>query len=168
MTKTSHTFRQSTLTAYNEVPLGRGLVALVSPDDLALVAGVNWTAATRGGVMYAKGTERGRRVYMHRVILNHPDSHVDHINGNGLDNRRENLRLATKSQNAANSRRKDAKFKGVFTQGAKWFAQIGHNGRTIYLGTFSSPEEAARAYDAKAVELFGEFAHPNFPVGVAA
>ena len=82
---------------------------------------------------------------------------MDHENGNGLDNRRENLRLATHSQNQRNRRRtRDKVYKGTRRNGKKWVAHI-------VLGTFASEEEAARAYDHAATLLYGEFARLNFP-----
>ena len=91
---------------------------------------------------------------------------VDHINHDPLDNHRHNLRLATRSQNAANVgpyANNTSGYKGVdFNQG-KWRARITQHGKRHFLGTFDTAEEAARAYDSKALELFGEFASLNFP-----
>jgi hypothetical protein len=92
---------------------------------------------------------------MHCFILGR--KFVDHKNHDTLDNRRGNLRPATRSQNLANQRRKGTK--GVFhTPYGRWLAKIGFNGKKIYLGTFSTKAEAQAAYANKAVELFGEFA----------
>jgi len=104
---------------------------------------------------------------MHRLILNAPpDLKVDHINGNGLDNRKENLRLATTPQNVRNARlslRNSSGFKGVKRKRQKWQASIVFNGKTIRLGVFDAREDAARAYDIAALLLHGEFARVNFP-----
>lgn len=94
---------------------------------------------------------------------NWPSSHIDHINGDTLDNRIANLRQATRSQNIANSKlRKDSttRFKGVSfnKKTGKYVAYLNHNGARIYLGLFRTPEAAARARDSKARELHGEFA----------
>ena len=90
---------------------------------------------------------------------------VDHINHNTLDNRRCNLRLATHGQNMANSRpNKGRKYKGVWQiMGKYWVAFIGKNKKQIYLGSFSTPKLAAKAYDEAARKKFGEYACLNFP-----
>jgi hypothetical protein len=106
---------------------------------------------------------------MHRVILEDmlerplkECEFVDHVNGNGLDNRRGNLRLATKSQNAQNRRKVNgttSQYKGTTwdKHSNKWKAQIRHNGKLIHLGLFDTEADAHRAYCEKAKELFGEF-----------
>jgi len=104
---------------------------------------------------------------MHRAILNAPPRmDVDHINGNGLNNTRENLRLCTRSQNMMNQRLKGgtSRFRGVswLKGGAKWHAQVRANGKRLHLGLFTDETEAAMAYDAAARELFGDFARLNF------
>lgn len=90
---------------------------------------------------------------------------VDHINGNGLDNRRENLRLATARENALNSRPRKgrSKFKGVYldTLRGNWYVQIRAKGRGRYVGSFWSELDAARAYNKAALEHYGEFARLN-------
>ena len=92
---------------------------------------------------------------------------VDHIDRNSLNNRRGNLRLCTPSQNILNTRGKKgtSKYKGVWwnTKKNKWLAMITSKGRHFHLGFFDEEIEAAKAYDRKAVELFGEFAYLNFP-----
>lgn len=104
---------------------------------------------------------------MHGFLTGWP--RVDHINGDGLDNRRSNLREANAAQNAANAGlRSDSVsgFKGVYPNtagGLPWKAEIRANGKRRYLGIFGDPATAARAYDAAAREAFGEFARLNFP-----
>jgi hypothetical protein len=106
---------------------------------------------------------------MHVVIMGRRG--VDHKNGDGLDNRRENLRFATHEENARNSRKQRTsgnRYKGVVpprpTRGIEyWQAQININRKQVRFGRFGTEEDAARAYDAKAKEVYGEFARLNFP-----
>jgi hypothetical protein len=112
--------------------------------------------------------ENGKAIYMHLEIMSAPDGmEVDHMNGNGLDNRRENLRLCTRAQNRMNSVKrigKSSTFKGVYWHKncRKWRASLKLDGKEIHIGYFNTELEAAEAYDEKALELFGEFAKPNF------
>ena len=94
--------------------------------------------------------------------------HVDHINGNPLDNRKSNLRICTNAENQRNrgvNKNNTSGYKGVCwaKQNKKWKARIKHNGKLIHLGYYKDKEEAARAYDKKAKELHGEYAYLNFP-----
>ena len=93
---------------------------------------------------------------------------IDHIDGDGLNNRRANLRHCTNQENCRNqglARNNRSGFKGVswYPNSGKWVATIWDGKRKVFLGYYADPVEAARAYDAKARELFGEFARPNFP-----
>ena len=118
------------------------------------------------------GQRRRRRktLAMHRFIMNPPENmQIDHINGNGLDNRKCNLRVCTNAQNSANKppqRNNKSGFKGVTKSSAnRWRAEIGdhHTGNRQRLGFFKTAEDAARAYDDAARERYGEFAWLNFP-----
>ena len=107
-----------------------------------------------------------RDILIHRIVMNAPKGmDVDHINGDPLDNRKENLRICTRSENCRNKKvRADSKsgYKGVEVRPSGRFrAYIGLP--KCNLGTYDTPEEAAIAYDKKAIELFGEFANLNFP-----
>ena len=112
-------------------------------------------------------------IMMHKFIMNAPKGMcVDHINHNGLDNRRENLRICTYSENAQNKRKRvdsASGYKGVYQRPEKYKyrkrfrAYIRPKGQQIQLGSYLTAEEAARAYDKKAKELFGDYAELNFP-----
>lgn len=157
------------------IPLSRGLYALVDDVDYERLNVFNWCASKADGTFYAvrsAGKRPHRRSeYMHRVILGVPDGlEADHINGDSLDNRRCNLRLATRQQNGRNRRAQSnnaSGYSGVFLNRVsnKWQAYIVVDRHTRYLKRFDTPEEAARAYDGAARQLFGEFARLNFPAG---
>lgn len=159
-----------------EIPLTHGKVAIVDDEDYDLVKGHTWHARKNkdSGIFYAgtviikKGTRRN--MLMHRLIINPPSGmKVDHKNHDGLDNRRENLRVCTQSQNCANRRKRkncSSRYKGVsFSKPkGKWQAyskQFGKEGKIIHIGYFLTEQEAAAAYNEKALEHFGEFAHLN-------
>jgi hypothetical protein len=160
-----------------EIPLTRGYVAFVDDADYERVTAAGpWSAhIDRRKNVYARHTMQhnaeGKQptLLMHRFILGITDSKVkvDHRNRYGLDNRRENLRLPTNSQNGANAnkcrRGASSRFRGVswHKRIGKWGAHIGVNRKLIHLGYFAEELDAARAYDAAAREHFGEFAHFN-------
>lgn len=155
--------------------LTRGFTALVDDEDYASLSRYSWYTVNGRGCFYAGRLEGGRLLLMHRVILDAPaDRQVDHVHRHDLlkiiDNRRENLRLATPSQNQMNRRKPrgeySSRFKGVYWERdrRRYRAAIRLNGKSLRLGRYRHEEDAAKAYDVKAVELFGEFAATNFPV----
>jgi hypothetical protein len=154
-----------------EIPLTQGKVALIDDEDYELIAPYKWCAADVGGgywyALRSASRAKGGTRLMHRLILGITDraTEVDHINGDGLDNRRGNLRPATRSENQRNSRlRSDntSGYKGVSLCGKRWQASIRLHGTLYNVGSFDNPYEAALAYDTKARELHGEFARLNF------
>lgn len=154
------------------IPLSQGRYALVDTEDAEWLAQWRWyfwegyarrnafDATEDGGV-------KRRPVLMHRIVLGvREGTHVDHANGDGLDNRRRNLRRATRTQNAYNRRPSgDKPYKGVHWNKnmGRWCAAITQDGKRRHLGYFGSEEQAARAYDFAAASLHSQFARLNFP-----
>ncbi len=150
------------------IPLTRGLFAIVDAADYERVSRYKWCATGSGSRAYACRSHYGRHLSMHRFIMNPPDGMVvDHIDGNRLNNRRSNLRICTIQQNIWNSRPKgkSSRYKGVCRDRdkKKWVVYVRCNGHNWYMGRFEAEIDAARAYDRKAFELFGEYAWLNFP-----
>lgn len=150
------------------IPLAGGRFAIVDNDDVERISAYAWTLSDKG---YAVTTTRDgrvtRHIKMHRLLMGvAADVDVDHINRNRLDNRRENLRAATKSNNMHNRvlpRASRSGYRGVVEHRRQWQAKIGIRGGYVLLGAFTSAEEAARAYDDAARRLHGAFARLNFP-----
>jgi hypothetical protein len=157
------------------IELEQGYSAIIDKADKELVEPYPWRLLRgHNGKVYAYAQTKSGPVYMHRLIARTPvGRETDHINGDGLDNRRSNLRIATCSQNSANMwkpRRRDgsptsSRFKGVSWDRSrnKWQSKITVNGLCKNLGRHGSEEEAARAYDAAARASWGPFARLNFP-----
>jgi hypothetical protein len=140
------------------------LVALIDDNDTVLVEGFNWYANKCGDKIYAATNHHGFLIRMHVLILGLKG--VDHKDGNGLNNQRNNLRQATKTQNMRNRGKTVANtsgFKGVKKNGLNWMAYIKLDGKQICLGTYRDIKEAACAYDVAALKHFGDFANLNFP-----
>lgn len=149
------------------VPLTQGYEAVIDAADVHLVKGHNWCADVRGHTIYAIRTDcsghKKRKVYMHRSLMGDTAGlDIDHRDGDGLNNTRRNLRVATPTQNRCNSRaRKDntSGFKGVSWHRAKgkWHARIQMNGKNHNLGLHATPEAAHAAYAAASAEFHGAF-----------
>lgn len=159
---------------YARLGLSRGYEAILDAEDAYIVAYYKWHAVGRdrgdGRGIYAMAMVPGekRPVALHRILMCPPQSMVvDHINRNSLDNRRQNLRICSHQENLwnrNNERQTKSGFIGVTPNGRGWSAKI-RRGKQVYLGYFQDPMEAARAYDAAALNHYGQFAVLNFPVG---
>lgn len=154
-----------------EITLTRGQVALVDDDDFEWLSQWRWYAQSNGrGGFYAarRARHQGPLIYMHRLIAGTENGLItDHVDGNGLNNQRSNLRSATQLQNMMNRIGKTAgssRFKGVWfdarQSGArKWRSAIRINGKLKYLGRFEREEDAGAAYAAAASQHFGQFSN---------
>ena len=166
-----------------QIPLGtskskiKGKIALVSDTDYALLNKYNWFAVSCKGRWYArtwvKLPEGGRKqVYMHRMLKS-GGLKVDHKDGDGLNNQRNNLRYATTAQNSWNCKMRshnttDYRCVYLIDGGRYYLATFEHEGKDVYCGRYKTAEEAARAYDKKVVGYRGKFAKTNFPQKKAA
>jgi len=160
---------------FRKIPLTQGKFAIVDPEDYPHLARYKWflakcpTSSYAARWQYLPNCQKRERIWMHHQIISLPKGLVcDHINRNGIDNRKANLRPATVSQNLCNRPKRKtktrSKYKGLEWDKLqrKWKARIQFNNRQIYLGSFASETDAAKAYDQAAHELHGRFAAPNF------
>lgn len=142
--------------------------ALVDLSDFDLVKDYTWYADKGANTYYAVTEHKGKKLRMHRIIMGVEDKRqfVDHIDGNGLNNCRANLRICTSKENnrnAAKFKKATSIYKGVWYEKhcGKWRAHIRVNTKGINLGIFSLEEDAARAYNEAALKYFGKFARLN-------
>lgn len=152
------------------IPLTQGKVAIVDDEDYDLVSQFKWSAHRRydSGCWYAVrnttvSPRKRKLIGMHRFILGMPNGMVDHVNRDGLDNRRLNLRVGTMSQNMMNQRKiitSTSPYKGIHFDkwSGRWQARIQMSRKKYTLGRFDTPEEARDAYRTAAKELFGDYA----------
>jgi hypothetical protein len=158
-----------------QIPLTRGKVALVDDDDYERVQGYHWQArpiGRRTKTWYAYTHIAHEYIFMHRFILQvAPQTNkVDHVDHDGLNNQKANLRIVTNIQNSQNKRKGSKNTSGY--KGVTFHKRVGKRQsviyimkRCIYLGTFITAREAAIAYDKAATLYYGEFASLNFPEG---
>ena len=150
------------------IPLNDGVCAIIDADDLPKVASFTWHVSKECATSYARSHIRlpngnRKKIRMHRLLMDNPYGvEVDHVNSNGLDNRKSNLRLATHEQNMRNaSMRKDnsSGVKGVSWSEAtkRWIAAIRVGGPKKYLGSFKELSDAAQAYAEASKKFHGEF-----------
>lgn len=151
-----------------EIPLTRGLVAIVDDQDFEELLKYKWHALKGKFTFYAARSSGKKVILMHRQILGISERtmFVDHINGIGVDNCRTNIRACSMNENNTNKRGyknniSGAKGVGIMKGGKKWRALITHNKKQVYLGCFDTPTEAAKAYNEAALRLHGEFAFLN-------
>lgn len=154
-----------------EIKLSKGEIAIVDDDWYEMLKHVKWHTQSSGYAVRREinnCTGKKESQYMHRIIKDIADSSIciDHINDNKMDNREINLRKCTKADNNRNmgiTINNKSGFKGVHwsKKSAKWVSQISKEGSRFNLGSFDNKEDAAKAYNKKALELFGEFAYLN-------
>jgi len=145
----------------------KGLYALVDDEDYTVINRFNWYTHHQGHskTSYAFTTILGKKIHMARFIVGSLRSRhvIDHVNRNGMDNRKTNLRICTVKQNSYNKMLTKNRYKGVKKFSPTCFeAYIRKDRKAIHIGQFKTEVEAAKAYDEKATELFGEFACRNF------
>jgi hypothetical protein len=153
---------------FRRIPLTQNKFAIVDVEDYEKLSVGRWHLFEGKKNFYAVRTEGRKNVFMHRRIMRSPSNCiVDHINRNGLDNRKANLRIVSNMQNCWNSDRGinkgTSKYKGVRMdkRSGRWYASIRHDGKKMYLGSFATEIDAARAYDNSAKMLRGQFATLN-------
>lgn len=144
------------------------LDVLIDDEDYEYLSQFKWHLAKRGyAVRSTWANNKPDTIYMHREIMQTPRGmDTDHIDLNKINNQRSNLRICTRSQNMANLRkikksRSRSKYTGVSKKNGRWFPYVMKDGKMYYMGTFETEKEAVEARNAKALELFGEYATLN-------
>jgi len=148
----------------NIIKLTRNTVAVVDDEDFARLSSKTWCCSSGG---YATRKNGNKTEYMHKTVVGETILSVDHINGDKLDNRKQNLRICSHSENTKNrskSVNKSSKYKGVNfdSKSGKWRARIKVEYKETHLGFFVEEKQAAMAYDKAALQYFGKYAKLNF------
>lgn len=156
-----------------QIQLTQNQVALVDDVDFQMLSQWKWHAVKSRNKIYSYRQDCSKIPYktvlMHRIVINAKNGDiVDHIDGDGLNNQKSNLRICTNTENMRNREKplnNTSGYKGVslYKRYSRYVAYIFFEGKRKHLGYFDDPIDAARAYDAKAKEYFGEFANLNFP-----
>ena len=150
-----------------EITLTKGYKTIVDDDDYEAVSQYKWNVLVAKHTVYARryvpGNGNKGSQFLHHFLLG--CKRVDHIDRNGLNNCRNNLRPATVQQNACNkiSVGGTSQYKGVYLNRKAWRAMIRIDKKKVHIGSYKTEIEAAKAYDAMAIKIQGEFARPNFP-----
>ena len=153
-----------------EIELRPGFTVIIDDADYERVSKFRWNLHKTPKNYYAYRNERNgswrRRQLIHHFLLGTEtsDTLIDHVNGNGLDNRRENLRICSKKENCRNTPKRcnnTSGYKGVGKCGKKWRAMIGVDGKRTHLGVFENIIDAVKAYNDAAIKYHGEFARLN-------
>lgn len=156
------------------VPLSKGLSAIIDIEDVDRICQYNWWCSHLGYAMreVRLNNNKIKIILMHRIILNAKDNEfIDHINSNRIDNRKQNLRIATNSENQHNSKlpvTNTSGYKGVAwsDHAGGWIACISIEGKLSKIGLYATAKEAATAYDIAATTYYGEFAKTNLSLGL--
>lgn len=150
------------------IPLTQGMLTKVDAGDYEFLMQWKWFVHKCAHLFYAERRQGANKIKMHRLLLGitDPKIFVDHIDRDGLNNQRENLRIVSATQNTFNRRKRInslSKYKGLSYDkvSEKWFTEISAGGKRIYLGRFATQEEAALAYNEAAIKIHGEFANLN-------